>query len=93
MATRFGGGEFAVILPATDTVTARTIAEDLRAAIVAACSEEKGTASAGVATFPDHAGTAEELYRAAHAAMVTVKRLQQARRASRRCSNSARCRA
>ena len=68
VAGRFGGDEFVVILPATDTGAARAITEELREAI-ASCPvpgdpEAKITASVGVATFPDHAGNGEELFRA-----------------------------
>jgi diguanylate cyclase (GGDEF)-like protein len=78
-AARFGADEFGVILPATDTAAACAIAEELRAAIAACPIPEGGeanavTASVGVATFPDHAGSAEELLRAANAAMLAVKR-------------------
>jgi diguanylate cyclase (GGDEF)-like protein len=78
VAARFGGDEFVVILPATDAESARAIAEGLRDAI-AGCAipgvpDAKVTASVGVATFPDHAGNAEELFRAADEAMFTVKR-------------------
>jgi diguanylate cyclase (GGDEF)-like protein len=68
-----------VILPATETTAACVIAEELRAAI-AACPipDDRAaigiTASVGVATFPDHAGNAEDLFRAADAAMFAVKR-------------------
>jgi diguanylate cyclase (GGDEF)-like protein len=77
VAARFGGDEFVVILPATDTATAHAIAEGLRQAIMT-CQigdgpEVKITASVGVATYPDHARDAEELFRAADAAMFTVK--------------------
>jgi diguanylate cyclase (GGDEF)-like protein len=78
VAARFGGDEFVVVLPATDTEAARAIAEAMREAI-AGCAvpghpEVKITASVGVATFPEHAASAEELFRAADEAMFTVKR-------------------
>jgi diguanylate cyclase (GGDEF)-like protein len=72
VAARFGGDEFALILPATDTGAAAIIAESLRDAI--AKSRVELTASVGVATFPDHAGDADTLFRAADAAMTKVKR-------------------
>ena len=50
----------------------------LRDAIVASPvpddPEARITASVGVATFPHHAGNAEDLFRAADAAMFSVKR-------------------
>jgi diguanylate cyclase (GGDEF)-like protein len=81
VAARFGGDEFVVILPSTDVDTAQSIAETVRDA-VQACSVLEGngvdistvTASVGVATFPDHASTAEDLFRAADAAMYSIKR-------------------
>jgi diguanylate cyclase (GGDEF)-like protein len=72
VAARLGGDEFALILPATDVEAARVLAEALREAIAAA--NVGLTASVGVATFPDHAGDAETLFRVADAAMLRVKR-------------------
>jgi diguanylate cyclase (GGDEF)-like protein len=67
-----------VILPATDTEAARAIAEGLREAIargaVPGIPEVKLTASVGLATFPEHATNAEELFRVADEAMFEVKR-------------------
>jgi len=81
VAARFGGDEFVVLLPATDTGTAAGIAKSLRQAIEAISTLEGNgvdistvTASIGLATFPNHAATAEELFRAADAAMYEVKR-------------------
>jgi len=81
VAARFGGDEFVILLPATDTETATGIAKSLRQAIEAISTLEGNgvdistvTASIGLATFPNHAGTAEELFRAADAAMYEVKR-------------------
>jgi diguanylate cyclase (GGDEF)-like protein len=72
VAARFGGDEFAVILPATSVEAAWAFAETLREAI--ASSAAAVTSSIGVATFPDHAADAEALFRAADAAMAGVKR-------------------
>ena len=78
VAARVGGDEFVVVLPATDTKGACVMATGLRAAIAAfPIPDDPGakiTACIGVATFPDHAGNADELFRAADAAMLTVKR-------------------
>src|SRR5262249_21134724 len=81
VAARFGGAEFVIILPLTDVATAQEIGEAIRAAIEA-CSALEGngvdlslvTASVGVATYPDHGGSADDLFRAADAAMYAVKR-------------------
>ena len=69
-----------VILPAANTASAVRLAEAIRLAIET-CHVLEGdidisgvTASIGVATFPEHAGEPEGLFRAADAAMYTVKR-------------------
>src|SRR5262249_1284159 len=72
IAARFGGDEFVIVLPSTDTTTARDVAEHIRAA-VAACLVPDGlavdisgiTASLGVATAPRHATDSIGLFRAA----------------------------
>jgi two-component system cell cycle response regulator len=79
VAARFGGDEFAVILPDTGREGAVAVAERIRDRI-AACKflASDGlsvhlTASLGVATLPDVAASAEELLRAADTAMYRVK--------------------
>jgi diguanylate cyclase (GGDEF)-like protein len=81
VAARFGGDEFVIVLPDTDTAEAHRLAEAIRKAIEA-CERLEGedvdlspvTASVGVATFPVHAADAESLFRQADAAMYSAKR-------------------
>ena len=80
MAARFGGDEFVVVLPATPTPTAAAVAAAI-CDVVAACAHPDGsdvdittvTASLGVATYPQHARTADDLFRAADTAMYRIK--------------------
>ena len=76
---RFGGDEFSVILPDTGREGAVSVAERVRDRLRAfnfLASDGLSvhlTASIGVATLPDAAGSAEELLRAADQAMYKVK--------------------
>ncbi len=79
VAARFGGDEFALVLPDTGSDGAVSVAERIRERIV----EHKFlagegltiqlTASVGVATLPDVASSAEQLIKAADTAMYRVK--------------------
>lgn len=71
---RYGGEEFAVVLPGCGPEEALAIAERLRSAVSAAPSVVPITASAGVATYPSHAGDADTLVRAADEALYHSKR-------------------
>jgi two-component system cell cycle response regulator len=71
---RYGGEEFAVVLPGCGPDEAMGIAERLRQAVSAAPSIVPITASAGVASFPGHAGDADTLVRAADDALYESKR-------------------
>jgi diguanylate cyclase (GGDEF)-like protein len=76
---RFGGDEFAVVLPETGCDGAYAVGERIRERIAAhAFLAGDGfnirlTASVGVATLPDVAASAEELLKAADQAMYRVK--------------------
>jgi diguanylate cyclase (GGDEF)-like protein len=77
---RYGGDEFAIILPETDAVEARRAADRILDAFrdQAFTSDGRGPvpigASIGVATFPDDARTGTELIAAADLALYQVKR-------------------
>ena len=79
MVARFGGDEFAVVLPATGGEGGFSVGERVRDRI-ADCKFLAGdgldihlTASVGLATLPDAAASAEELIGAADKAMYAVK--------------------
>jgi diguanylate cyclase (GGDEF)-like protein len=76
---RFGGDEFCVILPQTDQEQAVAVANRIARAMSAASLhidanvEVSITASFGIATYPTHAMSKENLIRQADAAMYRVK--------------------
>ena len=76
---RFGGDEFALVLPDTGGEGAFAVGERIRERIAAHPFlagdglDIRLTASVGVATLPDVAASAEELVQAADAAMYRVK--------------------
>ena len=71
---RYGGEEFAVILPACSSKESVSVAERLRASVGDVDVVAPVTASAGVATYPTHAGDAESLIKAADEALYESKR-------------------
>lgn len=81
---RFGGEEFVVLLPDTDTSAAEGAADRIRSAITmlriattgkhgAPVTISDRTTSIGVAVFPVHGGTLEQLLHAADAAVYEAK--------------------
>ncbi len=78
MAARFGGEEMALILPHTGEQGTFILAERIRAKVESLVFEHDGkpvkiTISGGLATFPTHGETAEELLEAADAALYRSK--------------------
>ena len=73
---RFGGDEFTVLLPETGAEQARILCGRLREWIDQdpMLRERRVTASFGLATFPEHGTTPEELLRAADFGMYDAKR-------------------
>ncbi len=79
IACRYGGEEIALILPDASLEGARGRADDLRQRIKALAIAHNGqplgsvTVSMGVAVYPDHGHTGEELLRAADTALYEAK--------------------
>ena len=77
MCFRYGGDEFAVLLPGTDAESARQIAERVRLAIAAVHSSDAPgiTASVGLGCLPRDAQSADALVAATDAALYRAKGL------------------
>ena len=76
---RYGGEEFAVLMPGASLEEARQRAEQLRAAIAAEQVEHRNenlgslTISAGIACWPENCAEYDELFRAADKALYQAK--------------------
>jgi diguanylate cyclase (GGDEF)-like protein len=77
VAARVGGEEFALLAPDTDEQGASSLAERMRTEVDlgGAHGQRTLTISFGVATFPLHGESADDLLRAADQALYTAKRL------------------
>jgi len=82
LAARYGGEEFIVILPDTSTKSCTLVAERIRRAVmtmVVPSNTEKPlpqlTVSIGVAAFPEHGQTLEEVIQASDKALYESKRM------------------
>jgi diguanylate cyclase (GGDEF)-like protein len=79
IACRYGGEEFALVLPETDLDAAKRRAEDIRLAVGALELSHDGknlgkiAASFGIALYPDHAQDADGLLRVADMALYAAK--------------------
>jgi two-component system, cell cycle response regulator len=76
--SRFGGDEFCAALPGMDTEAAFLVAEEIRSAVAAHPYEREGIVlkpgiSAGIASFPTNADTAETLFQRADEALYRAK--------------------
>ena len=73
---RYGGDEFVVLMPETGVEQAQILAERLRLWLATdpMLSERRISGSFGVASFPVHGATAEEVIRVADAGMYSSKR-------------------
>jgi diguanylate cyclase (GGDEF)-like protein len=82
LAARYGGEEFVVVLPDTSTTASTVVAERIRKAVmtmVVPSTTEKPlpqlTVSIGVAAFPEHGRTLEEVLQASDKALYQSKHL------------------
>ncbi|HVY25113.1 MAG TPA: diguanylate cyclase [Polyangiaceae bacterium] len=78
-ACRYGGEELVIVVPGAGVAQCEALAESLRSHLAAASFTDGGnvlpsvTASIGIATFPEHGKTTEDLLRAADGAMYEAK--------------------
>ena len=72
---RYGGDEFVILMAETDAEQGLQLAQKLRSCILAdrLLQEKNCTASLGLATFPLHGSTPQELIQSADAAMYVAK--------------------
>ncbi len=72
-AARFGGDEFAVVLPETGAESARLVARRILESLATDCREPKLSVSIGMAIYPKDGETVDTLLGAADAALYAMK--------------------
>jgi len=75
-AARFGGDEFALVLPETNAETANVVAQRICESVANDGKGPKLSISVGVAIYPKNGERIESLLRAADTAMYSMKRRQ-----------------
>jgi len=70
---RFGGDEFAVVLPETNARRAHQVAQRICGSVANDGNEPKLSASAGIAVYPQDGDTIEKLLREADSALYSMK--------------------
>ncbi len=76
---RYGGDEFAVLLPGCDEATARTQAMRVQAALAADAAAPPLSASLGISVYPRDGESCDELLERADAELYSMKALSKAR--------------
>ena len=77
---RYGGDEFALVMPETGTQAARLVAGRIRERLASQTEQPKITVSVGVAVYPASGATAERLLMAADEALYAMKQEMHKRR-------------
>jgi diguanylate cyclase (GGDEF)-like protein len=75
-AARYGGDEFALILPETTAEAAASVVQRINARLAADTEEPRLSASIGVAVYPQHGDTLEKLLATADKVLYAIKRRQ-----------------
>jgi diguanylate cyclase (GGDEF)-like protein len=85
-AARFGGDEFALVLPETNAEAANVVAQRIRQSVANDGKGPKLSISVGVAIYPQNGERIETLLRAADTAMYSMKRRSTLPAASKRAA-------